>query len=128
MGHVAQPLRFVPLFIPYVLNHAATLATGKSRRPGSVRCHTRPGGHLRNNMSSSTTKAYGGLRRTVTALKKLPDMVAAGAVVSKAIDELFDERPGLERTLLDATVENVDEYPKVDFSGQTLADCVGKVV
>ena len=70
----------------------------------------------------------GGLRRTVTALKKLPEAVAAGAATSAALDELFDTNPDIETTFLEATSEKVDESPKVEAAGQLVADCIGSVV
>ena len=42
----------------------------------------------------------GGLRRTVTALKKLPEAVAVGAAISAALDELFDTNPDRENNFL----------------------------
>ena len=70
----------------------------------------------------------GGLRRTVTALKKLPQTMAAGSIISTALDELFDANPDIERAFLDAITEKVDDSAKVEAAGQLVADCIGSII
>ena len=70
----------------------------------------------------------GGLRRTATALAKLPRVVAAGRIIGRALDALYDRRPDIQECLLRAIGDKSEHNPDVEAAGQDIADHIAETI